>query len=253
MRWGVLQSETSSHSSLHTLQPPLKISASAEVADRRPLLIHGATCSGRGYNTKGTQTSDIPCRHQHAPTNHTHPIYPLPTRLCYRPAHPEPREEYAAPSSGSRVRRRVRGRRLLQLESSEWRRTSSSSGFQRGTNVPSRQSSVHCDSAKPTHLASPTDDPLIFNRTVKDTEAETFTRQAGDTVKKTLGAVKDTMEHLVGADAHEPARVKEYDDPRVCSLSSSPCVPMLKSRVEPNAGPYGNLGHGSPRPHRQRP
>ncbi|KAJ9110797.1 hypothetical protein QFC20_002838 [Naganishia adeliensis] len=76
-------------------------------------------------------------------------------------------------------------------------------------------SSVHCDSAKPSHLASPTDDPLIFNRTVKDTEAETFTRQAGDTVKKTLGAVKDTVEHLVGADAHEPSRVKEYDDPRI--------------------------------------
>lgn len=81
---------------------------------------------------------------------------------------------------------------------------------------------MHCDSAKPAHLASPTDDPLIFNRTVKDTEAETFTRQAGDTVKKTLGAVKDTVEHLVDGDAHVPARVKEYDDPRVCSLPLLP-------------------------------
>ncbi|KAJ9097289.1 hypothetical protein QFC21_004958 [Naganishia friedmannii] len=96
----------------------------------------------------------------------------------------------------------------------QWRSSSSSN--------PTTTTTVQCESASTpaskstatatatAHLASPTDDPLIFNRTIKDTEAETFTRQAS----KAISGVVEGVKHAVGQDKYEPARVNEYDDPQ---------------------------------------
>ncbi|KAJ9110474.1 hypothetical protein QFC19_001600 [Naganishia cerealis] len=100
---------------------------------------------------------------------------------------------------------------------SEWRRSSGPSAVQcESPSAPVKSSS---------HLASPTDDPLIFDRSIKDTESETFTRQAADNATKTLsgivGGVKQKVEqaiaqvnHIDGHDVHQPARPQEYDDPK---------------------------------------
>jgi hypothetical protein len=68
----------------------------------------------------------------------------------------------------------------------------------------------------------------MFNRTVNDTQAETFTRQAAENAKKTLagfvGGVKNKVEdvvgHVKGEDEHLPARPQEYDDPKVRPIPS---------------------------------
>jgi hypothetical protein len=69
----------------------------------------------------------------------------------------------------------------------------------------------------------------MFNRTVNDTQAETFTRQAAENAKKTLAGfvggvkhkVEDVVGHVKGEDEHQPARPQEYDDPKVCSSHRS--------------------------------
>ncbi|KAJ9119672.1 hypothetical protein QFC22_003382 [Naganishia vaughanmartiniae] len=97
----------------------------------------------------------------------------------------------------------------------QWRHTSPPT-----VQCESPSSPTTANRTKPsTHLASPTDDPLIFDRTIKDTEAETFTRQASKAISGVVDGVKQKIGQ-VGRDAvnaqerYQPGRPKEYDDPQ---------------------------------------